>query len=453
MSRKLLSPALVAALVLGAPLGARQDPPPPATTSAELDAALAAAVVAVLTPPASGEAPDPAAMAQAIVKLGTPAIPAVVAALSGELDVPIELPDGSGEPVHPAALAARDEVLGTALRAFEPRAVVEHLAARSQGDAPMDFKLFAAGLLGELDDAGALPALLAITSSIEPIHLRRTYVQQSLEGGIASQLERRTDSLAQLERAAKDAGPELTCVLARSVARVRSARCLQFLLRQLGHHAEADPVILVAIGKSAGDGGLAVDPADLAELRDLLTSPEPATQRAAAATIGRLRDEESFDTLAALMGGRELLVAAAAHWSLTQLTGKDLGDDPRVWLDWKAAEDAWWQESGPGLIANLRSDDPAAVHEAIGVLVQHPLVRHEVSDALGPILLQADPDLAIVACSALARLGSARSLDWLVSALSSDDRPLRMQALTALEHLTGLDLPADPLAWGRVVKG
>jgi HEAT repeat protein len=87
------------------------------------------------------------------------------------------------------------------------------------------------------------------------------------------------------------------------------------------------------------------------------------------------------------------------------------------------------------------------------VLLQHPFVRHEASEALGPVLLQADPDLALTACSALAQLGSSRSLEWLVSALTSDDRPLRMEARAALMRLTGLDLPADPIAWGRAIQG
>ena len=417
----------------------------------ELDQQLVARVQAVLTPPATAAAPSLKLMTNELVAFGDGAVPVLVAMLAGEIEVP-ETARDTLDPVHPAALAARSEVLRAALARLDQRTLVQHLELRAGGQAPLDFKLFALGLLAGVDQEEAPRVAVDLVVSIEPIHLMRSYVLDAVETSLAAQIERRPDALVLLEHAAEEAGPELCCALARSAARVRSAHSVEFLAGMLGRHAEADPVILGAIGQLAGDGGLAVDGQALGQLRSLLASGDVDTQRAAAVALGRLRDGESLAALCDLLGSDDERISSAAHWSLRTLAGADLGSAPEPWIAWRDREQAWWTERAPALLEALRSDQTGEVLDAISVLAQHPFLRHGVAEAMGPLLVHPDAGVALSACDTIAKLGSSHPLSWLVSALSSSDERVRAAAHAALRQMTGLELPADAAQWAKALQ-
>jgi HEAT repeats len=439
------------ALLLCASLPARAQGPAPLELSSELDQQLVARIQAVLTPPATGPAPSLKAMTAELVALGDDAVPVVVALLAGEIEVP-ETAYDSLDPVHPVAVAARSEILRAALARLDQRTLVQHLELRAGGQAPLDWKLFALGLLAHVDQEDAPRVAVELAVSIEPIHLMRSYVLDAVETALAAQIERRPASLALLEHAAEEGGPELCCAFARSAARVRSAHSVEFLAGMLGRHAEADPVILAAIGQLAGDGGLAVDGEALGQLRSLLASEDMDTQRSAAVALGRLRDGESLAALCELLGSEDKRISSAAHWSLRALAGADLGNTPEPWLAWRDREQAWWNEQAPALLEALRSDQSGEVLEAISLLAQHPFLRHGVAEAMGPLLVHPDAGVALSACDAIAKLGSSHPLSWLVSALSSSDERVRAAAHAALRQMTGLELPADSAQWAKALQ-
>jgi hypothetical protein len=416
----------------------------------ELDPALVARVQSVLTPPATAAAPSQAAMTSALVALGDGALPVVVALLAGEVEVP-ETARESLDPVHPAAVAARSDVLRAALARLDQSALVEHLALRAGGDAALDWKLFALGLLARVDEPQAPRAALDIAASIEPIHLLRSYVLESVELALSAQIERRPETLDLIEVASREAGPELCCALARSAARVRCALSVEFLAQLLGQHAEADPVILGALGELA-DGGLAIDSVSLGHLRELLSSEDLDTQRATAVALGRLRDEGSLEALCALLVDHDARVSSAARWSLRILVGTDLGATPEPWLAWMERERAWWTDRAPKWLEDLRSDQVGEVLNAIRELMQHPVLRHDVSEALGPLLVHPDRGVALAANDAILRLGSSRALTWLAAALASDDERVRESAHGTLRQLTGLQLPPDGEQWAKALQ-
>ena len=428
--------------------------PPPACeggADAALDPQVVTAVQAVLTPPASGGRPEAARMEASLKALGPQALPVVVALLAGEVEVPHTAAGTLEEPVHPIAVALRDSVLRASLDRFEPSAVVAHLAQRASGDASVDLKLFAAGTLGGIEDRRACAAVLTIAGSIEPIHLLRSYVQQTLEQALAAQVVWRPAAAMEIEQAARGAEPELLCVLVRAVARQRSARSVEFLAQQLGRRTGADAVILSEIGRLAGDGGLGIEPTTLVELRTLVSSPDPAVQRAAVTALGRLRDAEAFSDVVGLLLSADPLVASAARWSLTGIAGTDLGSQPGPWIEWQAREQAWWLEQAPDLLEALHSDAPGEVYQALTELIQHPLQRHDSAEAIGPLCAHYEADLARAACGTLGRLGSSRPLSWLLAALSSDEIRVRQAAQGSLCRLTGLDLPPTYAAWSEVI--
>jgi hypothetical protein len=416
----------------------------------ELDAALVARVQSVLTPPASAAAPSPAAMASELVALGDGALPVVVAVLAGEVEIPETVRD-SLDPVHPAAVAARSDVLRAALVRLDQGELVQHLALRASGDAPLDWKLFALGLLGRVDQQQAPRVTLDIVASIQPIHLLRSYVLESVELALAAQIERRPDTLGLMEVAAREAGPELCCAMARSAARVRSAHSAEFLAQLLGNHSEADPVILGALGELA-DGGLAVESEALGHLRELLASEDLDTQRATAVVLGRLRDEGSLEALSGLLVDQDPRVSSAARWSLRLLVGTDLGAEPGPWQAWMERERLWWTDKAAPLLEALRSDQPGEVLDAIRELMQHPILRNDVSEALGPLFVHPDRGVAIAAIDAVARLGSSRALTWLAAALASEDERVRETAHGTLCQLTGLQLPPDSVQWAKALQ-
>ena len=205
--------SIALALLLCAGLPARAQGPAHSelilgALSVELDQQLVARVQAVLTPPATAAAPNLKAMTNELVVFGDGAVPVLVALLAGEIEVP-ETARDSLDPVHPAALAARSEVLRAALARLDQRTLVQHLELRAGGQAPLDFKLFALGLLAGVDQEDAPRVALDLAASIEPIHLMRSYVLDAVETSLAAQIERRPDALVLLEHAAEEAGPEL----------------------------------------------------------------------------------------------------------------------------------------------------------------------------------------------------------------------------------------------------
>lgn len=416
----------------------------------ELDQALLVRVQAVLTPPAGAAAPSPAKMTAELVSLGDGALPVVVALLAGEIDVP-ETARDSFDPVHPAAVAARGDVLRATLARLDQRQLAEHLASRCGGDAPLDWKLFALGLLAQADSDEAPRAALEIATSIEPIHLMRSYVLESVELALAAQIERRPAALGLLVHAAESAGPELCCALARSAGRVRSGPCIEFLAELLGRHEASDPVVLGALGELA-ESGLVVEGEALGHLRALLASDSLETQRAAAVVLGRLRDEESLGALTDLLVDQDPRLSSAARWSLRLLVGVDLGPTPEPWLAWLERERAWWTDQAPLVLETLRSDQPGKVHEAIRALTQHPILRHGICDALGPLLVHPDRSVALAACEAMENLQSARALSWLAAAQSSEDERVREAAHGTLCRLTGLQIPADAGLWDQALQ-
>jgi HEAT repeat protein len=444
---------LAVVFALGGSLRAAPQAGAPAAPAAQFDAGVLGAVERILTPAASAPEVEPHALVAALVQLGPPAIPVVVAMLCGEVEAAYYVPGTLEEPVQPAVLELRDGILRGALAGFDQRAVLEHVRERLARESGMDVRLALATTLGRMQDKAAFELLLELADGIESIHLQRSYVQGSLEPAIAAHLVRDLRLLHVLDQRAYRADAALLGVYARSVGSTHSARGVEVLAGWIGRHGEADAVILTQIGRTAGDGGLAISPAATATVRRNVSSGELQVQRAALVALGRLRDSEAFEVLVAALEAKTSLAATSARWSLSRICGVDLGDQAQAWKDWREREDLWWSEKAPALIEGLRAEQSGLVLQSMAELARHPLHRHAVAEVIGPLLAHPDDSIARAACAAIARLESSRAVPWLLDALSRPDAELRRIACESLTRLTGLALPPDPLVWSRQLAG
>jgi HEAT repeat protein len=440
---------LAVVLALGGPLRATPQGADPAAPAVQLDVEALAAVERILTPPASAPKVEPKAVVAAIVQLGPPAVGVVVALLGGEIGVAHYVPGSLEEPVQAHVLELRTEILRAALAGFRPADVLAHVDQRLAAEPGMDVRLMLAGVLGAMPEMAAFERLLALVDGIEPIHLMRTYVQTSVEATIAAHLARDARCLAELDRRAFRAGPELLGVYARSVGSARSSRGVEVLAGWLGRDAQADAAILTQIGRAAGERGVSISSGAAAAVRRHALAEDLQVQRAAVVALGRLRDVESFETLVAVLEHGPSLASTSARWSLSRICDLDLGDPPQGWKDWRGREEDWWAERSSAVLESLHSDQESLVLQSMAELLRHPLHRDAVAEILGPMLAHTEANVARAACAALARLESARALPWLLEALAQPDPELRRLACETLTRLTGLALPPDPLVWAK----
>jgi HEAT repeat protein len=432
-----------------------QEPLSP--TAVEIDAAALAEVSALLAPPADRDAPEPAATVEKLCGLGARAAPVLVGMLAGEIEAPLVLPGttpGAEErPVHPLALEQRPQVLREALACLPPSAVLEHLATRLESGLDWQTRLWIADLLGRLEDPEACVLLVDLVEGFEAVELRRRYVQETLERALVAHLVRAPETLDVVWESGFDAPAERLGLYARAIGATRTSHGIDLLADWLDMRPEADVELLTQIGRSLGAGGLAVPPATLDAVRSKLQAQEPEVRRSAIIAAGRLRDEAAFEDLVRMLADQPELVSASARWSLKAIAGMDLGADGQAWLDWRQRELAWLEEQGPAVLEDLQSKVPGVVLAAVTEALRHPLHRHVVADALGPLLAHPDPAVARGVCVAIARLQSSHSVPWLLAALKQADPELSSHAAQALHLLTGLDLPAEHDAWSRALSG
>lgn len=442
---------LAVVFALGGPLRAAPQSGAPAEIAVQLDADSFGAIERILTPPATQTKLDPEALVAEIVQHGPSAIPVVVAMLAGEVEASLFVPGTLGDPVHPRALEKRSEVLRAALAGLPGPTVLAHVQERLAASPGMDLRLMLAGVLGGMSERTAFRVLLELVDGIESIHLMRSYVQGSLEGALTAHLRRDPALLQELDKRAFRANAALLGVYARSVGSTRSSRGVEVLAGWLGREADADAVILTQLGRVAGDGGLAISPESMAVVRRSASSSDLQVQRAAVVALGRLRDAESFETLVEVLEHGASLAAGSARWSLAQICDLDIGAQAQAWKNWRERENAWWSERAPALLDALQGDQEGVVLQAMAELSRHPLHRHVVAEAFGPMLAHADEHIARAACAAIARLESSRAMPWLLEALSRPDPELRRIAGESLVRLTGLALPPDPLVWSKLL--
>lgn len=448
---------VVATLGSSANAAAPQEPVPATPQEAEEGARVPPeveplalqSVLTLVSPPASDEAPDPVELRERIVAGGNGVIGVVCGMLCGEIALPQVTDDEVPQPVDPRILAARHGILKDSLRSLDAAAVVDHLALRGGGDAPLGVRLVCARLLGQVEHDRALDVLLELSEGIETIHLKRAYVRSAFEGSLAQQLNRVQDAEDQLYRLDRRCRPEQRALLVRAAGSTSTQGAIGYLAALIGRDEDLDRLVVREIARIAARQDVVLDVFHLTGLRQLIHSTDPELRRLATAALGALGDVDSFELLTGFLDSRDPREQGTARRSLQGISGVDLGAETESWTNWYEAEQTWWDERSPREFERLRSTDPREVHAAMAILVRHPLFRDSITAELGPLASHDDAVVAAAACRALARLRSPGAIPWLVEALADEDEARRKQAGDVLREWTGLDLPPDHQEWTR----
>jgi len=422
---------------------ARRKPPP-------VDAFVLAAELELLNPKLEQREPDCVQIVAGLQALGPQAIPVLCGMLCGEIACARRDAQGVEVPMHPLLALEHPRLLREALAAFDAGLVVQHLAERAGPGAPIDVRLTAAGLLAHSAHEQAFDALVGMVRAMEPLELESGSARAALEDALARQWARQPRSRARCESLAQDLDRDRLAVLARAAASAGTAEAAEFLLSLLGRDLfdhELDGVVLRELGRLGARGALELDPSHLGTLRGVLDSSEPELRRLASAALGALGDVEACAPLVELLESHDPLGREAARRGLRAICGVDLGTQASRWSDWLEAEQAWWNESAPAVIAALTRGQAAELLRALSELERHPLQRRSIAAELGPLAIHADPLVARAACRALARTASRGAVPWLLEALASADERTRQESAAALRELTGLDLPPEAVLW------
>lgn len=249
-----------------------------------------------------------------------------------------------------------------------------------------------------------------------------------------------TDARVGLESAFVDA--------LRSVA---APRRLALLVGLLERRPGSDGLVLNRVHGVALRLGPVLDDTDVRKVRYFLESSVAFERLGAALAAGALQDRGALDALVELLLDPEPSVRNAAHDSLRHLSAMTIGPSPDRWRVWLERELEWWQERGARDLARLDTVERTEAFLILREAAQHRLFRDEIAAAVLPLL--DDPDTTMVRI-ALATLEGVRARGIereLVDLLEHSSPEVQRQVAACLRNLTGRRLPADPLAWRRVL--
>ena len=428
---RLLGALLLATTALAAPQDGRREPPP-------VDELLQSQVFALLTTaPEDGDV-DRAGLLEGLTAIGAPLAPIAAGILCGEIAVPEFAYGSEDDPVDPRLVELRDGVLRESLTRLDRGVVVDHLARRAGGDAPLEVRLGAARLLGDSGHPRAADVLLQIASGIEPIHLERAYVRQAFEQPLANALAADPRADSALKGRVSRYGPQVRDMLLRAAVQADTSATRRFLCGRLTAGEEEQAVVLRAIA-AAPPGAYQVAPDQLGHVHMRLRSLEPGVARLAALALGKLEDREAIPDLIRMLDSEDALEAKAARDALRWISGCDLGSTAAAWQRWLLAEQGWWSGAAAEHLQGLHSGDRRTVHVALTELRRHPLYRHDLAPEVAQLLYETDEALAIAGCEALAALNSREALPALVESLALPDGDLRWAVISALQSMARRD--------------
>lgn len=407
------------------------------------------AVVEILSPPASGPAPDPRALTARLVALGELAAPSAAAIACGLIAPPDCAWGTSDQAVHPAAVEARERLLIDALAAWNEEVVARVLCDLALETEPGE-RLAVVRVLGRVGTASAQEGLFEVLSDLDPTLFAVESVSAIVEEAFERCLRARPAGAPAVVAWAGRMGAPCLELVARCARRLGGATGVRLLASLLGRDAGLDRRALGELSTLLETPSAALGDWDFSQIRWLIDRVDPEISRGAIVVLGRLCDRDSFPSIAAQLEHQDRLVAGASRWSLRAMSRTDCGASREAWNAWFDRESAWWDGEAATLIQRLHEESLGDVREALAALVDHALFRHEIAQAVGPLTVAPDAPRALLAISALERIGSPRGAPWLVRALAFEDER-REPARSAARALTGLDLGFDPAAWTRAL--
>jgi hypothetical protein len=187
-------------------------------------------------------------------------------------------------------------------------------------------------------------------------------------------------------------------------------------------------------------------------VRRRLDAREAGIVRAAAAATLRMHDAGAIPELIDLLGDPREGSEATARWTLRVLAGHDPAT-PAEWTAWFETQLASWERLREEARRKLERGDAGAARDALKDLALVALWKHEAAELVTIALQRPEPDVRVLACTALRLLGSRQPVPALTAALESPAPEVREAAWNALRGLTGVDLGSEPGPWRDWVAG
>ncbi len=356
---------------------------------------------------------------------------------------------GSGDAPEPALLCSPDRIGELALGALAlhpPGAVVAHLKQREAAQPTREARLAAARVLGALRSATGLELLLSISGALES-ELDYSSVRSALQQALAAILVGDSHAFPALEDAVPKLSRPVLLLVAGALEETGRPEGASLLGSLLGKDTQLDLAVLGSLAELERRFPWRIHIDVRPQIRSRLANPDPELRRAAATALGKMRDTDSFPNLIARLDDKHAGVARAALWSVRELSGTELPRTSREWSDWLERELAWWNDAGERLRQDLVPDDPARFVAALRELTPRRFGRDDLALELGEKLPALPPDLQVLTCNALGRMGSMHCVPALVDLLFNSERPARLAAWEALQALTEERFPPEPRLW------
>jgi hypothetical protein len=311
--------------------------------------------------------------------------------------------------------------------------------------------------------AGAVRALGAVGTSrdldlILDLRFEREialepWLSDALQEGMTGILRRDRDAPGFLTLRWRNADPALLAPMVAALGDAGDARGVEILGDVIVWHADLASNAVGQLRRLGPHPLPGVNAAIASNLRPQLDtwSSSPGHLRAVILALGELQDFQSVPMLLDLLQEESSGLRQNTIWSLQRMTGLHLGEDPEFWSAWYESEREWFMDERPRLRSYLSLSDPAKVTSALREYSTHRLFRHDLAQDLAVVLWREESHLRILTCGVLAQLESNQPVPDLIALLEDADDEVNGAALSALQAITGLDLPGDPEAWRDAV--
>jgi hypothetical protein len=382
-------------------------------------------VASILARADQPDSPSPQLLAQDLIDLGTTSFPKAFEALELEAKRPNGLSSRRARVIYAAC-----SIAGPA----RWRPIVEARAARG---APSTVFAAACAVCGACGTSSELEFLLH-TAALDTDSTTRIHVERAITDILARDVAGFTvlDGLIGMVPA------DLRGPVATGVELTKKNEAAVLLSRWIGTNRDMRIVALPHLARLA----LALDKpiADevLLPVRALLDQSEGECLPDAIVCAGRLNDYAAVPQLTHWLRDGDAGVKADALWSLRQISGLVLDEDPVLWQAWYAGESTWWEHDSRLAFDNLRSGTRIEKVEALRAIASLHAWREKLSDHVVVLLDDPDAELAGYGARMLGRLGSRASMGPLVEALSNAG--CTDAAHDALEAISHKKLPSDP---------
>ncbi len=294
------------------------------------------------------------------------------------------------------------------------------------------------GAIGQSSDLRRLMTLALSEHEEQPA----ARVERALESALTAVLRRDPRGFEHLSALWPQVRLELIPTLIRAVGATSDGRGVGLLGQTLRWHSELVPLAVAQLRRLGPSPDTEVN-ADVASLlRPLLDPAAPDLCRAVSLTLGELEDFHAVPRLIQLLE-EPRGVGDSALWALRKLSGCAWGPSAPWWQHWYETETRWFQNGRRQSQRRLSNARQGKVVEALREYAEHRLFRHELAADVEQVLYRTEPTIRVLACEALALLGSQRSLPALVEVARDEDPSVRAAARAALEAIAGEELGGE----------